>query len=223
MKSWKGCRGFDTAVHCQITNAMPPYLIEDEARSPFPFSATSGASMYQHVVTEPNVANTSSGLGDEGLNFLTGSNDKAQCGDGMQGTASNTKASEQPSILRKTTCWEVLTLRLGDFVREQIALGITPSDDILQQEARKLLYGDYDSWNQTAADNPEWLALFKKAHGIISNSSRVASRIDNNDGQGDQAGDSSTQSPCIFNGLDQEDMMDLGLGDLSFEHQFGAT
>jgi len=37
---------------------------------------------------------------------------------------------------------------------------------MLQQEARRILYDDDDSWNQTAADNPEWLSLFKKAHGI---------------------------------------------------------
>jgi hypothetical protein len=37
---------------------------------------------------------------------------------------------------------------------------------MLQVESRRILYGDDDPWNQTAADNPEWLNLFKKAHGI---------------------------------------------------------
>jgi hypothetical protein len=37
---------------------------------------------------------------------------------------------------------------------------------MLQSHARKVLYGSDDSWNQTAADNPEWLDLFKKAHGL---------------------------------------------------------
>jgi hypothetical protein len=66
------------------------------------------------------------------------------------------------------TCWEVLTLRLGRFVREHIdshgASSIT--DAMLQREARLILYNDADGWDQTAADNPEWLSLFKKAHGI---------------------------------------------------------
>jgi hypothetical protein len=67
------------------------------------------------------------------------------------------------------TCWEVLTLRLGRFARqyiEQHGAG-TVTDEMLQGEARKILYGEPDDpWNQTAADNPEWLNLFKKAHGI---------------------------------------------------------
>jgi len=37
---------------------------------------------------------------------------------------------------------------------------------MLQNESRRILYGDDDPWNQTSADNPEWLNLFKKAHGI---------------------------------------------------------
>jgi hypothetical protein len=37
---------------------------------------------------------------------------------------------------------------------------------MLQDQARVILYEDADGWEQTAADNPEWLNLFKKAHGI---------------------------------------------------------
>lgn len=66
------------------------------------------------------------------------------------------------------TCWEILTLRLGRFAREHIAKHGANSitDDMLQREARLILYNDADGWDQTAADNPEWLTLFKKAHGI---------------------------------------------------------
>lgn len=42
------------------------------------------------------------------------------------------------------------------------------TDEMLQVESRRILYGDDDPWNQTSADNPEWLNLFKKAHGIDS-------------------------------------------------------
>jgi hypothetical protein len=45
MKNWKGCRGLDAHVAALVTNAMPPYLIANESRSPFPFSATSSASL----------------------------------------------------------------------------------------------------------------------------------------------------------------------------------
>ncbi|CAH0053747.1 unnamed protein product [Clonostachys solani] len=48
-----------------------------------------------------------------------------------------------------------------------------PSDQEIQDQARWLLYNDDDSWNQTAADNPEWLMRFKRDAGIdqIKNSS----------------------------------------------------
>jgi hypothetical protein len=66
------------------------------------------------------------------------------------------------------TCWEILTVQLGQFARDQMALGIIPTDEQLQVQARTLIYGDEDAWNQTAADNTEWLELFKKAHGMPS-------------------------------------------------------
>jgi hypothetical protein len=33
---------------------------------------------------------------------------------------------------------------------------------MLQAESRSIVYGDRDPWNQTAADNPEWLRMFKQ-------------------------------------------------------------
>lgn len=66
-----------------------------------------------------------------------------------------------------TTCWEFLTIRLGQYVQEQKAQGITPTDDMLQRQARIILYDDDDSWDTTCADHPEWLTLFKKAHNIV--------------------------------------------------------
>lgn len=44
--------------------------------------------------------------------------------------------------------------------------GCVLTDDDLQRQARMILYDSDDAWNQTAADNPEWLDLFKKAHGL---------------------------------------------------------
>lgn len=45
MKDWKGCRGLDSHIAAQVTNAMPPYLIANESKSPLPFSASNAASM----------------------------------------------------------------------------------------------------------------------------------------------------------------------------------
>ncbi|CAG7559701.1 unnamed protein product [Fusarium equiseti] len=42
-----------------------------------------------------------------------------------------------------------------------------PSDEELRHQARCLLYNDDDPWNQTPADNAQWLDIFKKEAGII--------------------------------------------------------
>ncbi|SPJ86741.1 uncharacterized protein FTOL_11766 [Fusarium torulosum] len=42
-----------------------------------------------------------------------------------------------------------------------------PSDEELRHQARCLLYNDDDPWNQTPADNGQWLEMFKKEVGII--------------------------------------------------------
>lgn len=41
----------------------------------------------------------------------------------------------------------------------------TIADVMLQKEACFIMYGDDDPWNQTAADNLEWLKLFKEGSG----------------------------------------------------------
>lgn len=69
---------------------------------------------------------------------------------------------------RISTCWEILTLRLGKFAKDKMNQGIPVTDEMLQNAARWILYDSDDPWNQTAADNPEWLELFKKAHGMPS-------------------------------------------------------
>lgn len=45
MKDWKGCRGLEPHVAIHVSNAMPPYLIANESRSPFPFSASNSSSL----------------------------------------------------------------------------------------------------------------------------------------------------------------------------------
>lgn len=84
-------------------------------------------------------------------------------------TANDYSSSESANNHPQATCWEILTLRLGRYARQHIerhgAGSVT--DEMLQKEARIILYGEPDDpWHQTAADNPEWLNLFKKAHGI---------------------------------------------------------
>lgn len=174
MKDWKGCRGFDPHVAIHVTNAMPPYLIANESKSPFPFSATNSASLKQLNLS----------LERQDLEYLLPNNpdlsiayqdgkDSSQVGPIILSTPKDFSASGPPDHNPNATCWEILTLRLGRFARQYIdkhGAG-SLSDEMLQVESRRILYGDDDPWNQTSADNPEWLNLFKRAHGIDTKAS----------------------------------------------------
>ncbi|OSS53532.1 hypothetical protein B5807_01212 [Epicoccum nigrum] len=171
MRNWKGCRGFSPEVAVHVTNAMPPYLIANESKSPFPFSATNKNSCSQIPVS----------LVSKDLEYLlptTDLSDAYQNGGQhvgpivLQNTTAEDYLTHSANTQSRATCWEILTLRLGRFAREHFEKdgACTITDEMLQKEARVILYGEPDDpWHQTAADNPEWLNLFKKAHGIGSN------------------------------------------------------
>lgn len=59
-----------------------------------------------------------------------------------------------------------LEKELTDFVNAQRAQGLTPSDEDLQRQARLIIYENDDPWNQTLADNPEHLLMFKRQNGL---------------------------------------------------------
>ncbi|GFP53541.1 homeobox protein 4 [Trichoderma asperellum] len=50
---------------------------------------------------------------------------------------------------------------LAAFLREERSMGREPTDHELQRQARIIVYEFDDGWNQTVADNHEWLAAFK--------------------------------------------------------------
>ncbi|QIW96712.1 hypothetical protein AMS68_002230 [Peltaster fructicola] len=140
MIDWKGCRGLDPAVAAMVTNAMPPYLIGIESLSPNPFSATNEGPM--HV------------FDDQAHAVACDAQLPAQ------------KQQSPEGLSPKATCWEILTIALGRYANEMVTKGIVLTDEMLQSQARLILYDSDDTWNQTAADNPEWLDLFKKGHGL---------------------------------------------------------
>lgn len=55
---------------------------------------------------------------------------------------------------------------LKEYVRTQLAAGITPTDSDLQRKARLIIYKNDDPWNQTAADDPALLHVFKRQNGL---------------------------------------------------------
>ncbi|KAK6506510.1 hypothetical protein TWF506_011416 [Arthrobotrys conoides] len=64
--------------------------------------------------------------------------------------------------------YEELTAQLSEYIMTARATGTNISDEDIRREARILTYGDDDPWNQTAADNQQWLDYFKQGHGISS-------------------------------------------------------
>lgn len=71
-----------------------------------------------------------------------------------------------PHSTTTPTSFEYLVSELGKFTAVQTAQNLTPTDQTLQETARLIVYGDNDPWNQTAADNSQWLELFKQGYGI---------------------------------------------------------
>lgn len=57
---------------------------------------------------------------------------------------------------------EVLTRHLSHYAQRMMGDGVIPTDEMFQLEARRLLFDSEDQWNQTMADNNEWLAKFRR-------------------------------------------------------------
>jgi len=220
MMDWKGCRGLDPDVANFVTNAMPPFLIGNEQVSLNPFSASNDSSL--GMGGPPELTVTGSLSSDElAAQSLFNWNSSIDCNGLMVPNSGFTfNSAEGKNFMvrdpilgidfdlskpspKVSTCWEILTLRLGSYVKEQLQLGILPTDEMLQRQARLILYESDDHWNQTAADNKEWLELFKKAHGLPSTSKDT--RVDLNEDLGVQD-------------------LDMAIGDLSFDAlTFGDT
>jgi hypothetical protein len=62
--------------------------------------------------------------------------------------------------------WEFLVTGLHKLIRQKVSQSRPVSDQELQAEARLLTYGSTTTDIKTAADNPEWLDLFKKAYSL---------------------------------------------------------
>ncbi|KAG9753881.1 hypothetical protein KCU75_g12877, partial [Aureobasidium melanogenum] len=148
MKDWKGDHEFEPEIAARVTNAIPPYLIGDETETLVPFSSTS------HVVRD-HVAQISSRL-------------TAMPSEPSEPTSPLPLTPEMevpPTQTNNLTLNEMVIFHLGRYGRQQLSLGITPTDEMFQNEARRLLYDSDDPWNQSLVDNPEWLAAFRLLHG----------------------------------------------------------
>jgi hypothetical protein len=67
-----------------------------------------------------------------------------------------------------------LEAELAEYVQVKTSAGVMPDDADLQRQARMIIYGVDDGWNQTVADQAAWLADFKQRHlrqSAVSNTS----------------------------------------------------
>ncbi|GKZ33170.1 hypothetical protein AbraIFM66950_002959 [Aspergillus brasiliensis] len=155
MADWRGDHDFPPDFAASVANALPPYLIGTESQSMIPFSATNGD-------VEDHFAQISS-------RAYWDAKDQKEASAIAAPTAPSAALSLRalaPGVApeRLSSFTEVLTLHLSRFAREQMKKGVIPSDEMFHQESRRVLYDSDDSWNQTIADNPEWLATFKGLH-----------------------------------------------------------
>lgn len=76
----------------------------------------------------------------------------------------NVRGKDPMSIDATIHNFSRLERELGEFLQTQQSMGIEPTDDDLQLQARLIIYDNDDNWNQTAADDGAWLAQFRQRH-----------------------------------------------------------
>ncbi|KAK2933420.1 Zinc finger C2H2-type [Fusarium oxysporum f. sp. vasinfectum] len=119
MAEWKGDHNFEPSIAAQVRNALPPYLLANEALT----------------------------MRREGKNLP---DPEQQLDPGFDLT---------PDSYTKFLAWH-----LGRFAQQSFASGVFPTDEMFQGEARRLFYGSDDKWEQTIADNEQWIATFRRQH-----------------------------------------------------------
>ena len=149
MRDWSGGWGLEPYVERLVENAMPPYLIAQERITLDPFVA--------RPQTTPNSADESN------LTF---------------GTSAFGTPSDEYQIDQDSNCWRRLEQGLSSFISQQKQLGVIPTDQMLQDKGRMIIYNDDDPWNQTAADNQQWLDCLKAQHGIARQSQPDIPRLE---------------------------------------------
>ncbi|PWY90073.1 homeobox and C2H2 transcription factor [Aspergillus heteromorphus CBS 117.55] len=77
-------------------------------------------------------------------------------------------AGEVTGLIRPedANCYGRLQSELSAFVLDHMAAGVMPTDRMIQDEGRRIVYDNDDPWNQTCADNPVWLSLLKRDTGL---------------------------------------------------------
>lgn len=163
MADWKGDWGFEPHIADAVKNAMPPWMIDNERRTPIPFSALGLLSL-----SHPSFSNQQSTTEDQAPPPSNGNDILNYNYNSLDG------------------CFQGLEHILSIWARDQRGRGMRLTDDMLQDEARRIVYMSTDPWNQTIADDPQWLGWFKRRYGLSP--VREVSREEEEDGGGGHGG-----------------------------------
>lgn len=154
MKDWQGDRGFDDEIDSIIQNDMPAFMIGAQRKTLAPFSATQA----DHCIDRSDI----------GVPHSAGSPTTlpTQITPGAEILRSPDQAGAQP--FQGTHSYRLTERLLLIYVSEEIGHGRVPSDRQLQKKTSEIMFGPGDEWDQTWADNPQWLEMFRKEAGLIS-------------------------------------------------------
>jgi hypothetical protein len=155
MDDWKGDHCFESSIAVKVRHAMPPYLIGPESRALIPFSVNSHGTK-DHLSQIQQASEHSMGMWDQ--------HRKPE----SEPSPESIGRQNSPSALNKDTSSmtfpEVLALHLGHYAQEKMRNGIIPTDKMFQDEARRIMFDSVDPWDQTIADNSDWLSCFRHQH-----------------------------------------------------------
>ncbi|QSS60175.1 homeobox and C2H2 transcription factor [Histoplasma capsulatum] len=169
MSQWKGDWGFEPVVQRLVENGMPPYLIGEERNTLDPWVAKPPAKKSSYDVLRKD-----SNLG-------------------------STEESSDIPVPGDANCFRRLEIELSAYIKRNVSQGVIPTDQDILSEARQIVYGSDDPWNQTCADNPIWLSILKRDNGLC----------DPPEVQNIQLDDLDMQPPFAAPGLSQPPMHKL--------------
>ncbi|KAF4450780.1 hypothetical protein F53441_6112 [Fusarium austroafricanum] len=152
MEDWKGDHEFEPHIKARVTNDLAPYMIAMEEKCPVPFSATDPNCRDHLLQIRENVGRTMDAVDQE---------NSALDAIGEMGSRPQRSMTQDSSSMAFP---EFLVHHLGRYAQRQMSQGIVPTDDMFQSEARRIVYDTQDPWDQTLADNVDWLSCFRRHH-----------------------------------------------------------
>ncbi|EPS31789.1 hypothetical protein PDE_06747 [Penicillium oxalicum 114-2] len=151
MKDWHGEHDFAPEVAAKVINSLPPYLLSWESNTIVPFRASNKTAQDHLDQISARV------------NSIAAQNTSSQPAASSAAPAGDSKSPVgDEAMVPLETFTGILTQHLSRYARQQMSMGIIPTDEMFQQESRRLLYDSEDSWNQSIADNPAWISSFRR-------------------------------------------------------------